>query len=117
MLTWGKLESETLYVMDLLQWEDGMRAVRFREPHDPPHLKAVLHSKPYAGQRLRQFMRERFYSPEILTDDGQPFGLDPHDVWVTQAEAEYLRAHRLTEAPSSPHAPWVNNLPPRFPEK
>lgn len=115
MLYWGQLDPEMLYVIDLMQWPDGTRGVRFRTPEARPHEHAVLQSKVYSGARLQRFGRERFCSTDIQTADGRSFGLDPHDIWMTQEEAEYWRANHSQAALDSPQAPWVNHLPPQLP--
>ena len=114
MLYWNNLQSQTPYVMDLIQLPDGKRFIAFRKPDEPPHDSTALQTRTYTGAELKRFCQERKISPDVVTTDGRTFGLDPHDVWLTQEEVEYWRAHRSQAALADPNAPWVNGIAPKF---
>lgn len=111
MRHWGNLESDTMYIVDLVQEPSGERFVHIRLPEEQPHVNAALQSNQYPGAALREFGFARCLSPEITTTENQQFGLDPHNLWMVREEVEYLKQHGSRDAVQPP---WVNGIPPRF---
>lgn len=114
MLYLGRLEPNETYVVDLIQEESGKRYIRVRKPNESKHENTALESKVYSGQILNDFASSRQISSDVTTVDDEPFGLDPHDMWMTLTEAKYWREHRSQDALEDENAPWVNGLPPLF---
>lgn len=115
MIRWRSIQPEELYRLDLIQEPSGLRSIRIRRVDDQPAEGAALTSRPYRGSVLRSFHANPCISGDIVLEDGRSFGLDPHDVWMTQDEVEYWKSHRSQESLVSPDAPWVNGIPPIFP--
>ena len=115
MPAWNKLDPSGLYAIDLIQEPSGRRYISTRPADAPPHPLAVLRSKNYTGEALRRFGDSRYVSDDVTTLDGQPFGLDPHDIWLTEAEIRYMRSEKHFADRTVGEPPWVNGLPPIFP--
>lgn len=114
MLYLGRLEPNEMYVVDLIQEESGRRYVRVRPAGESKHEHTALESKVYSGRVLNDFASNRQISEDVTTIDGEPFGLDPHDSWMTLTEAKYWRENRSQQALEDENAPWVNGKPPLF---
>lgn len=114
MLYWNNLQSDLLYVIDLVQLPTGIRMIRFRKAEESPHEHTALTTEPRRGRELTALGREQRLSLNVPTIDGRLFVLDPHDIWMTQEEAEYWIANCSQAALENPDAPWVNHLPPKF---
>jgi hypothetical protein len=117
MLYWNNLRDDVQYVIDLVQLPTGIRMIRFRKANDLPHEHTALRTEPRPGRELKALGREQRLSLSVPTTDGRLFVLDPHDIWMTQEEAEYWRANRSQAALENPDAPWVNHIPPKFAPK
>lgn len=48
----NNLLDDSVYVMDLLQYPNGVRLVRYRAAEDPMHADTVLTTRQYTGQQL-----------------------------------------------------------------
>ncbi len=114
MLHLGKLDTNETYVIDLIQEQSGQRYVRVRKPSETKHENTALESKPYSGDVLNNFGATRQISEDVVTTHGDPFGLDPHDMWMTLEEVKYCRENRSQEALENADAPWVNGVAPLF---
>lgn len=117
MLYWNNLQDDVFYVIDLVQLPTGIRMIRFRRVEDSAHDHTALTTEPRLGRELKSLGREGQLSFNVAITDGRLLVLDPHGIWMTQEEAEFWRTNCSQAALENPHAPWVNQLPPRFAPK
>lgn len=118
MLRWDRLEDDVMYVLDLIQHENGVRSTRLRRAADREHENTVLVSEPHLGRDLKQWVNELTLTKYVSLEGGGKFVEEAHGGWLTQEEFEYWRLSedaRMHLPESDP--PWVNGKPPLLPPK
>jgi len=110
-LRWDELGDAHLYVIDLIQYPDGLRRIRLRRETDEPHRSAVLRTKPYTGANLAMWANDLTLTANVELLSGGSFVEEAHGGWMTDAEFGWWRGPRDT-APK-----WFNDIPPKLPPK
>ena len=109
------LDDDQYYVLDLCQTPSGMRWIEWRSPSESPAPSATLTTIALSGARLRSFLHSRQICGDVTTEDGDQFGLDPHNVWMLLDEVMHCRYIRENDLPWDTDGPWVNGIPPQLP--
>ena len=86
MLRWNQLTDSDLYVLDLIQHENGLRQLKLRRATDERHENTVFVSHAYSGEELKRWMRELTLSKNAKLENGSTFVEEAHGGWFTKEE-------------------------------
>lgn len=109
---WNRLglNLDAVYVLELCQMPTGERYTKFREDSSgvrDPH--CIFETQSALG---RQFVEWKFGSEwckHLSLSCGMGFWFEPHGIWLTDAEARYLKNGRRGEPP------WPEGIAPLLP--
>jgi hypothetical protein len=109
------LVADRSYVVELCQEGGGRRYTTYRELDAGEHDRhCVLETQPAPGWQLIEWGFHA-YAEHLRLTTGERFGFDPHGIWLTERELEYLRRRSWGELAGDEPPAWVNGIPPRFP--
>jgi hypothetical protein len=118
-MSWKEnLVEDDLHVLDFLQLPSGIRKLKPRRAEEPTHEYAVFTSHPCLGKELREWRAYGQLARNVRLISGESFVLEAHGAWLTNEEFEFWRLPSAEqEKVSLGERPWINGMPPLFPEK
>ena len=100
------------YKVELCQSANGRRLLRLKpvcdETTDAPDLTVVYVSQVVPNDLLRRGDIISI-SEQVLLENGRPFFMDAHGIWLSESESEQIDA-----GVSLSQIRWVTKVPPKF---